>query len=210
MDTDKQQAFEAKLAQLRPSDRQSFLSTSYDACLRFLWWVCCCFCFATNPNKPETKEPWSVTPLDGHVARPAHLKISTSDNRAVGMKPILLALHSLQIPICAQILMISVPMQRSRLSMQSIQACLLSCMKLMSSCFSSKTWRQCQTTSIMTCGRLRVYIPQRSLLHPFPAPQLPSWHDLEAVTGHQHNLHAARLQPQRYDQSRRLPPCPTA
>lgn len=93
MDADKQHAFEAKLAQLRPSDQKNVLSRSYDACLRFLWWVCCCFCFATNPNKPETKEPWSVTPLDGHVARPAHLKISTSDNRAVGTIPIMLALR---------------------------------------------------------------------------------------------------------------------
>ena len=161
MDTDKQQAFEARLAQLRPSDRKSVLSRSYDACLRFLWWICCCFCFAPNPNKPETKEPWSVTPLDGNVARPAHLKISTSDNRAVGMKPIFLALYSLQIPVCKQMLKVSVPMQRSRLSTQSIQTCRPSCMKLMSSCSSLKTWRQCQTTSIMTCGRLPAYIPQR-------------------------------------------------
>ena len=161
MDTDKQQAFEANLAQLRPSDRGNLLSRSYDACLRFLWWVCCCFCFATIPNKPETKEPWSVTPLEGHVARPAHLKISTSDNRAVGMKPILPALHRLQKPVCLQMLILSVPMQRSRLSMRSIQTCPLSCMKLMSSCFFLKTWRQCQTTSITTSGRLPAYIPQR-------------------------------------------------
>ena len=161
MDTDKQKAFEAKLAQLGPSDQKSILSKSYDACLRFLWWVCCCFCFATNPNKPETNEPWSVTPLDGHVARPAHLKISTSDNRAVGMKPILLALNSFQLPVCMQMLMDSVLLQRSRLSMQSIQTCRPSCMKLTSLCSSSKTWRQCQTTSIMTCGRLPAYTPQR-------------------------------------------------
>ena len=95
MDTDKQQDFEAKLAQLRQSNHKSIASRSYDACLRFLWWICCCFCFATNPNKPETKEPWAVTPSDGHVARPAYLKISTSDNRAVGMKLILLAMQRL-------------------------------------------------------------------------------------------------------------------
>lgn len=87
MEADKQQAFEAKLAQLRPSVRKSIVSSLYDACLRFLWWMCCCFCFAPNPNKPETKEPWFVAPSEGHVARPAHLKISTSDNRAVGTRP---------------------------------------------------------------------------------------------------------------------------
>ena len=159
MDADKQQAFEAKLAQLTPADQKSVLSRSYDVCLRFLWWVCCCFCFATNPNKPETKEPWSVTPLDGHVARPAHLKISTSDNRAVGTMPILLALRRLQ-NLCTVAYVISV-LQRSRSSMQSTQICLLSSMRWMFSCSSSKTWRQCQTTSIMTCGRLPAYTPQR-------------------------------------------------
>ncbi|DBA99968.1 TPA: hypothetical protein ACH3X1_013841 [Trebouxia sp. C0004] len=87
MHEDKQQAFEANLAQLRStSDDKSFSSRIYGALLRCVWWICCCFCFATNPNKPETKEPWSVTALDGHVARPAHLKISTSDKRAVEVK----------------------------------------------------------------------------------------------------------------------------
>lgn len=85
MHEDKQQAFEANLAQLKStSDDKSFSSKIYGALLCCVWWICCCFCFATNPNKPETKEPWSVTAMDGHVARPAHLKISTSDKRAVG------------------------------------------------------------------------------------------------------------------------------
>ena len=86
MQKSEQKAFEEKLAQLESLDGpKGPFAKFYDTILRVLWWICCCFCFATNPNKPETRHPWAVTSEDGHIARPAHLKISTSDKRAVGM-----------------------------------------------------------------------------------------------------------------------------
>lgn len=82
MHSAEQEAFEDKLAHLNASNTGFWRRVS-NSLLRTFWWCCCCFWFASDPYKPETKE-WAVLTADDHVARPAHLKISTSDQRAVG------------------------------------------------------------------------------------------------------------------------------
>ena len=82
-DADKAEAFETKLAHLNP-EPERLPRRFWDAVLHCCWWCCCCFWFAFDPYKRDSNT-WAVTNADDHVARPAHLKISTSDKRAVGM-----------------------------------------------------------------------------------------------------------------------------
>lgn len=161
MYADEPEAFEDKLAHLSPKT-EPYWKRFWDAVLHCCWWCCCCFWFASDPYKRDSNT-WAVTSANDHVARPAHLKISTSDKRAVGMQ-----LHHYSSQHTIPALKLDTHEGSALLSMQKSRLCMLStllwrhnCMKWTSSCFSCKTLKLCPTTSTMISGKLSAFTHQR-------------------------------------------------